>query len=254
MSDLAEQVRRHLWFHSIDFENGIVTPGYKSLDIHAKENSAFFGPVRLKGQSVIDIGAWNGAYSFEAKRRGASRVLANDHFVWNDPGWRGREAFDLARSALGLEIETLDADIGQLSIETVGTFDVVLFLGVFYHLFDPIEALTRVSKLVDHVLVLETHVDLLDVNRPAMAFYPGVELAGDPTNWWGPNPACIIALLRSLGFEIVDATFSPVAMNRAIFHAWRSRKLRISNGPELSIAGPIERWASRVKRLLKWRK
>jgi tRNA (mo5U34)-methyltransferase len=82
---------------------------------------------------VLDIGAWNGAYSFEAARRGA-RVLATDHFVWTHPEKRGRERFDIANEALGLNIETLLADVPDITLEKVGAWDIVLFLGVLYHL------------------------------------------------------------------------------------------------------------------------
>ena len=81
-------------------------------------------------------------------------------------------------------------DVPELSPERIGTFDIVLFLGVFYHLFDPIDGLRRAATLAKEVLVVETHTDLCELDRPAMVMYPGAELAGDATNWWGPNPAC----------------------------------------------------------------
>ena len=139
---------------------------------------------------------------------------------------RGREAFELARSALRLDIESEEIDVPDLSVERVGTFDVVLFLGVFYHLFDPIAGLANVAKLAREVLIVETYADALELDRPAMAFYPGAELAGDATNWWGPNPACMVALLKALGFAKVDAAWSLKIGHRAVFHAWRSDRLR----------------------------
>jgi tRNA (mo5U34)-methyltransferase len=220
---IADKVKKYPWFHSIDLGHGIVTPGGKSSAIHAAESAAFFDPIKMDGATIIDIGAWNGFYSFEAKRRGASRVLATDHFTWNHEMFRGRETFDLARSALGLDVEALDIDVPELSPEKVGTFDVVLFLGVFYHLFDPIDGLRRAASLTKEVLVVETHTDLGEIDRPAMVMYPGAECAGDPTNWWGPNNACVRALLNTMGFVRIDGpeTFSP----RAIFHAWKSTRL-----------------------------
>ena len=73
----------------------------------------------------------------------------------------------------------------------------MLFLGVFYHLFDPIDGLRRAASLAQEVLVVETHTDLGEIERPAMVMYPGRELANDPTNWWGPNNACVVALLKT---------------------------------------------------------
>jgi len=228
---LAERVRQIQWFHSIDLGHGIISPGSKSLAIHRAEYSAFFDPVELSGRSVIDIGAWNGAYSFEAKRRGAARVLATDHYVWNHPVFRGRDGFELARSVLNADLEVRDIDIPDLSPDSVGTFDVVLLLGVFYHLLDPIAALQQVAKLAREVLIVETHTDALEINRPAMIMYPGAELGNDASNWWGPNPACMVALLKEFGFAKVDAAWSIKIGARSVYHAWRTDALRRSLNP-----------------------
>ena len=222
-TELRERIRDYKWFHSIDFGDGIVTTGYWSPKMQKQDAKTLFRPIKISGASVIDIGAWDGFYSFEAKRRGAATVLATDHFVWSgDPQFHGRETFDLAREALGLEVKALDIDVPDLSPEHVGTFDVVLFLGVFYHLFDPIDGLRRAASLAREVLVVVTHIDLAEIERPAMVFYPGNELAGDPTNWWGPNVPLMHALLKQFGFARVDYTSKP----RPIFHAWRSDALR----------------------------
>jgi tRNA (mo5U34)-methyltransferase len=228
---LAERVRQILWFHSIDLGHGIVTPGSKSPAIHRAEYAAVFDPVELSGRSVIDIGAWNGAYSFEAKRRGAARVLATDHYVWNHPELRGRDGFELARSVLDIDLEAKDIDVPSLTRDSVGTFDVVLFLGVFYHLLDPIAALQQVARCAREVLIVETHTDALEINRPAMIMYPGVELDKDETNWWGPNPACMVALLKECGFAKVDAARSNVGY-RSVYHAYRTDALRRSSNPD----------------------
>ena len=220
--DWRERIADYPWFHSIDLGD-IVTPGTKTRDIHAREVRHFFEPINLEGASVIDIGAWNGFYSFTAKQRGAARVLATDHFSWNHPDFRGRETFELARDALDLDIEMRDIDVPGLSVDELGTFDVVLFLGVFYHLYDPIDGLCRAASLANEVLVLETHIDLRWVGRPAMMYYPADELSGDATNWWGPNVPLIRALLTGLGFARIDIVTSGT---RAIVHAWRSDRLQ----------------------------
>lgn len=229
VSGLAQEVSQRKWFHSIDLGGGIVTPGSKSPAIHAVEYAAFFDPVDLNGRSVLDIGAWNGAYSFEAKRRGATRVLATDHYAWNHPDICGRDGFELARSVLGLDVESMDIDVPELTPERVGTFDVVMFLGVFYHLFDPIAGLERAAKLTREVLIVESHTDALDIDRPAMIMYPGRELADDPTNWWGPNPACMTALLKQFGFAKVDSAWVHKGGYRAVYHAWRTEAFRRSS-------------------------
>jgi len=226
-ADLQALVDGLPWHHSIDLGGGVVTAGNKSLSNCAGEASLIFDRVDLSGRTVLDIGAWNGFFSFEAKRRGASRVLATDSYCWSDPRIRGREAFDLARSALGVDVEAREIDVADLSAETVGEFDVVLYLGVFYHRYDAIEALAKVAGLAQHVLIVETHLDLRDIDVPAMAFYPGSELNNDPTNWWGPNEHCVRDLLLGLGFAEIEVALHPSGPTRAIFHAWRSTDARI---------------------------
>ena len=226
-TDLQALVDDLPWHHSIDLGGGVVTAGSKSLSNCADEASLIFDRVDLSGRTVLDVGAWNGFFSFEAKRRGATRVLATDSYCWSHPQIRGREAFDVARSALGADVDAREIDVADLSVDSVGEFDVVLYLGVFYHRYDAIEALARVARLAKHVLIVETHLDLRDIDVPAMAFYPGRELDNDPTNWWGPNEHCMRALLAGHGFNDIEVAAHPAADNRAIFHAWRSKEARI---------------------------
>ena len=220
---LPGRIKSYFWFHSINLGDGIVTPGLKTRTEISREADAIFGPISLHNRSVVDIGAWNGCFTVEAKRRGASRIMAVDADAWADPAMRGKETFDLVMSRLGIEVETRLIDIQTASVDTVGHFQVVLFLGVFYHLFDPIAALKCVAAITEEVLVLETHLELQDVEKPAMAFYPGSELNGDASNWWAPNRAAIEALLKTVGFPKVLFTPHPAGPNvRGIFHAFKS--------------------------------
>src|SRR5262245_39989860 len=186
----------YVWWHSIDLGNGIVTPGHKTPALEAEEAAAFFDRVDLTGRSVLDIGAWNGFYSFEAKRRGAGRVLATDSFSWTDKRIRGREGFELARQVLKSDVEALEIDVSDINPETTGSVGVVLLLWVFYQRYVPISALACAASVTKHLLIVESHIDLRKIDRPAMVFYPGNELANDNTNWWGPNLLLLEALLR----------------------------------------------------------
>jgi tRNA (mo5U34)-methyltransferase len=202
--ELQGQVDALRWYHTIDLGHGVVTQG---VDNSPERLARARLPASLAGRSVLDIGAWDGFFSFEAERRNAARVVAADHYAWHGTGWgtgRGKAGFELARTALGSRVEDVDIDVMDLSPERVGSFDVVLFLGVLYHLPDPLLALRRVASVTSGLLILETVVDMVGVRRPAAAFYPGRELNGDPTNWWGPNQAAVEGMLRSVGFARVD--------------------------------------------------
>jgi tRNA (mo5U34)-methyltransferase len=230
------------WYHRIDLGHGVVTDGIE----HTQRKLRRLGlPEDLRGRSVLDVGAWDGFYSFEAERRGASRVLATDFFSWGGEGWGTKRGFECARRALGSGVEDLDVDVMDLCPERVGVFDLVLFLGVLYHLRHPLLALEKIFSVTGERLILETHVDLIGLRRPALAFYPGSELNRDPTNWCGPNPPAVEALLRSAGFRRVEVVASyhsfpwrlAVALSaklrdgapfragmrqdRMVFHAWR---------------------------------
>jgi tRNA (mo5U34)-methyltransferase len=186
----------------------------------------------VAGKTVLDIGANDGFFSFEAERRGASRVLATDHFHWSGPGWGNKGGFDYAHARLDSRISSLDIDVPKISPETVGMHDVVLFLGVLYHLRDPLAGLANAASVTSDLLVVETVTALGLLPWPAMRFYEGAELHGDPTNFWGPNRACLAAMARELGFKRVEITHHPLvrphwrrphsfSTSRAIMYAWR---------------------------------
>jgi tRNA (mo5U34)-methyltransferase len=204
------------WYHTIDLGDGLVTPG---VDETAYRLTRLELPASLAGRSVLDIGAWDGFFAFEAERRGAARVVASDWYSWHGPGWGTKAGFELARSILRSRVTDVDIDVMDLSPERVGTFDVVLFLGVLYHLPHPLLALERIASVTRGLLILETVVDLVGLTRPAMAFYPERQLNDDPTNWWGPNPAAVHAMLRAVGFGAVR-TVTPT--RSAIFRGLRA--------------------------------
>ncbi len=104
-------------------------------------------PSDLSGRSVLDIGAWDGVFTFEAERRGASRVLATDSYCWSGAGWGTKEGFLTASRILGSRADDLEIDVMDLSPDRVGTFDLVLFVGVLYHLRHPLLALERVASV-----------------------------------------------------------------------------------------------------------
>jgi tRNA (mo5U34)-methyltransferase len=112
-----------------------------------------------------------------------------------------------------------------VSLEHLGQFDYILYLGVFYHLIDPISALRDLAAIAKRGLILETHIETTAESRPMMVFYPGGELNGDPSNWWGPNEACVVSLLRHFGFLRIDAQVGS-GESRLIVRALRSEPQR----------------------------
>ena len=198
--EIQREVAKIKWFHRIDLGNGVVTPGADAT----QQKLAMIGfPESLTGKSVLDIGAWDGFFSFEAERRGAKRVLATDSFVWEGKGWGSKAGFEFARRVRGSKVEDRHIDVMELAPEKIGVFDVVLCLGVLYHMRHPLLCLEKLASVTapGGMVILETHVEMLQIKRPVMAFYPGEELNLDPSNWCGPNPACVIAMLKAAGFK-----------------------------------------------------
>jgi tRNA (mo5U34)-methyltransferase len=212
------------WYHTIDLGSGVVTRG---IDDSAFRLPRLDLPASLAGLSVLDIGAWDGFFSFEAERRGAARVVSADYYSWHGGGWGSKAGFELARRTLGSRVEDVDIDVMDLSPERVGRFDVVLFLGVLYHLRHPLLALERVASVTRRLLVLETVVDMVGFRRPAAAFYPRRELNNDPTNWWGPNLPALHGMLQDVGFDAVRTVAAPPSAAhraaRAISHKLRGK-------------------------------
>ncbi len=223
-ADLQSRVDAIRWYHTIDLGGGVVTRGVDDSPLRLARVQL---PESFQGKTVLDIGAWDGFFSFECERRGAARVVAADHFSWQGTGWGTKAGFTLAREALGSRVEDIDIDVMDLGPERVGMFDVVLFLGVFYHLRHPFLALERVASVTRDYLIVETVVDLVGFRRPAMAFYPGRELNNDPTNWWGPNIPAVVGMLESLGFrEVAVPTPPPNSLYRAaraLYHRARGK-------------------------------
>jgi tRNA (mo5U34)-methyltransferase len=223
-SDLQARVSAIRWYHTIDLGQGVITKG---ADDTPHRLARLDLPASLAGKSVLDIGAWDGFFSFEAERRGAARVVASDYYSWHGTGWGTKAGFELARTALRSRVEDIDVDVMDLSPERVGLYDVVLFLGVLYHLPHPLLALERVASVTRELLILETVVDMVGFSRPAAAFYPGRELNNDPTNWWGPNDAAVHAMLGTVGFKAVRTVTRPPSFAhraaRAVSHRLRGK-------------------------------
>lgn len=206
------------WFHNLRLPDGTQTaPNHFLGDFPAFKWRKLAGqiPADLHGWSVLDLGCNAGFYTFELARRGAT-VLGVDV----DAHYLKQARWAAARMQLSERVEFRQMQVYDLArIEQ--TFDLVLFMGVFYHLRYPLLALDLVAQRVKRLLVFQTlsapgedvledtydrglndREALLEPGWPKMAFFEH-RFAGDPTNWWAPNRACIEAMLRSSGLKVL---------------------------------------------------
>jgi tRNA (mo5U34)-methyltransferase len=223
LNDTSHQLERQVrelgdWFHNLDLYGVQTAPEHFLGDYPRLKWNRFAHaiPADLRGRSVLDIGCNAGFYSIEMKKRGADRVMGVDA----DPRYLAQARF--ASELLDLEIEWRELSVYELA-KLGERFDIVLFMGVLYHLRHPLLALDLIHEHVTRDLLVfqsmqrgsagefdaapdypfsETRV-FEDANFPKMHFVEH-RYAGDPTNWWIPNRPCVEAMLRSAGYQIMD--------------------------------------------------
>jgi len=186
------------YYHSIELPDGAVLQGLQSLDHLHLRISQFPIPADIRGKRVLDIGAWDGWFSFEMERRGA-QVMAIDLVK--------SENFVRLRELMKSKVEYVVGDICRLTSRDLGRFDIVLFFGVLYHLKHPLLALEHVCEMTLDMACIESYVidrgENLDT-VPVLEFYEGTELRGQFDNWVGPNVPCLLAMARTAGFVEVE--------------------------------------------------
>jgi tRNA (mo5U34)-methyltransferase len=198
------------WRHRIRIGD-VVTPGTEDTDAELRRLDLASS---YTGQRVLDVGCSDGLYSFEVERRGAAEVVAVDDESSLLAG--GKNGFQVASELLGSKVSYRTGDVEDLDPSEIGLFDLVLFLNVLYHLRNPVRALESIHSVVrpGGTMILKTYFQTdvrkwvrgkcygFDIDpRPKMWLYPGRELAGDPTNWVGPNRRGVEALLAMTGWE-----------------------------------------------------
>lgn len=197
-------------FHSpIDFGDGIVAKPAHVQRRFQRRLRLMRIPADLTGKSVLDIGAWDGYFSFEFERRGAKRVLAID--TWD--GAPEFQAFLLAREHLKSRVEYRRMDAHDISREAIGTFDIVFCAGVLYHLRHPLAVLERIRGVTAERLIVETNSLIPACHEwvPLMTFFPGDQEAhkfryhhgGFPTRAW------LAAALQASGFARHEFVYTP---------------------------------------------
>jgi SAM-dependent methyltransferase len=185
-----------LWHQRFELAPGVFTPGANDVEFLIVTAGI---PARLDGASVLDIGTTNGGVAFELERRGAGRVVAVDILDADHFG------FNAIAQQLGSRAEHVQASIYELPEILDERFDIVLFLGVLYHLRHPLLALDNVWRLTRGVAYIESAISDAELPQvaqtPVARFYRQDELAHDPSNWFSPNLAALADWCRSCGLE-----------------------------------------------------
>lgn len=243
-----EQRTRELgqWFHNIDLHGVQTAPDHYLGDYPAIKWRAFSSaiPDDLRGMTVLDIGCNAGFYSIQLKRRGADRVVAIDS-----------DELYLNQARFAAQVLELDITFHRMSVYDVALlreqFDMVLFMGVLYHLRHPLLALDLIHAHVardlmvfqsmqrgsGEVLAVDSDYEFQERDVFDEPGYPKLHFveqkyANDQTNWWIPNRACAEAMLRSAGFELVAHPEEEVYI---------CRRRILPNGPD----GPRPAYAAR---------
>jgi len=189
------------WWHSFELPDGSIVEGVCNLAGLKNRLAQFPIPADLKGKRVLDIGCWDGWFSFELERRGAE-VMAVD--CWDNPRFRQMHA------AYNSRVDYRQLDMYELTPDRIGRFDIVLFMGVLYHLKHPLLALERVCALatdlaaVDSFILRETQYPAEILRRPVLEFFETDEMGGQTDNWFGPSLPALLGMCRVAGFARVE--------------------------------------------------
>jgi len=222
------------WYHKIELPDGTVTPGWSPLSAER-----YCIPEDMTGLRVLDIGAWDGYWTWEALKRGAAEVVAIDDFSdtcgMSDAERSAKWAtFDICREAFGFSTVGLPQigkdcwinpegqqvqriEMSVYDVASLGLFDVVFCFGTLYHLKHPLLALEQISEVCKGSIYIETAS--LDEFSPyqggvghgfnrgqgVMEFYPRDEYGGNESNWWAPTLQCLGLMLHSVGFKGINA-------------------------------------------------
>jgi tRNA (mo5U34)-methyltransferase len=207
--ELHARVREIQWFHNWELLPGIMTDGWGAM---SERLHHFQIPEDLSGKRVLDIGCADGYFSFLAESRGAEVVSID---AWP------REGYFLAHQVLDSQAKFHHMSVYDINADALGTFDVVFFFGVYYHLKHPLLALERIASVTRDFALIESEViDLpLSANEGVSRFYEFSELNNDPTNWWAPNIPCLLQTVRASGFPRAELVGRYSAGHRAIVRA-----------------------------------
>jgi len=196
VEDVEQRLANYVWYHVIEIAPGVHTPGDSAFVAGQRKVLRAMREIDFRGKRVLDIGCRDGLYSFEAERLGAASVVGIDNDL-------SRGAVELLIPLFRSCIEMRQLNLLDLTPTLLGTFDVVLFPGVLYHLRYPFSALRNVSGVLAEggLLLLETAI-FADTNRHALLYCPtGRENPYEPTSVTFFNLKGLRDSLSSLGLR-----------------------------------------------------
>jgi tRNA (mo5U34)-methyltransferase len=199
---ILDLARKQNWVHSIDLGDGFVTPGEWAETPTIGEA---LNRIDFRGKKVLDIGCWDGKYSFLAEAGGASEVYATDLVSQRD--FQEQPTFQLAHAALRSKVKYYP-NLSVYDVKSLGIsdFDVVLFTGVYYHLKDPLRAFSTLRGVVRDGGLMVTEGAVLTAEGCYANFYYRQPFCGDHSNWWVPTLDCLKQWVECSFFEIEDVS------------------------------------------------
>lgn len=220
------------FWHTFTLPDGRRIAGEKPASV--SEEWARWGlPGDLTGKSFLDVGCFDGGFSLEAYKRGAAHVLAVDAVTTGGMEWLLEQ---------GDWFEFRECGVYDPGFTELGRFDLVLCAGVYYHCSDIMQLFCNLRQVTAGELYVEGVVDAHDKSAtPRFEFFPGAELNGDPTNWWRPNAAGLLAMLASCGFSARDRE---IRGDRMIVRATPGPELPRHNHRCSSRMATLDRWVA----------
>jgi tRNA (mo5U34)-methyltransferase len=211
--EISSLIKQKTWYHRYELLPGVITPG--KIEVEPRKTlDAYGAPGKLAGQEVLDIGAWDGAYTFEFERRGA-KVTALDI---QDPD---RTGFNVSKKILKSNALYICASVYDLPHEFKNKFDIVFYSGVYYHLKNPLLAFMRIWDSLKPNGMIYFAGSILSHTDPVDAFWKDkIEILeqlsslpvayfvkdaygkfNDPSCWFIPTPCCLRDWLSATGYK-----------------------------------------------------